>query len=119
MMGPLLLRRAIARLGGLRAASTAASTATANIGGFDYVVVGAGTAGCVLANRLSADPANSVLLLEAGKEHWYPWIHIPVSRLYVCLCSIASSSSGVRPCCHVSSGCMFACVALRACCKEK
>ncbi|WP_157017883.1 GMC family oxidoreductase [Mesorhizobium xinjiangense] len=49
---------------------------------FDYIVVGAGTAGCLLANRLSADPNVSVLLLEAGGRDNYPWIHIPVGYLY-------------------------------------
>ena len=51
-------------------------------GTFDYVIVGAGSAGCVLANRLSADPDVSVLLLEAGGRDSYPWIHIPVGYLY-------------------------------------
>ena len=48
----------------------------------DYVIVGAGTAGCVLANRLSADPGASVLLLEAGGRDDYFWIDIPVGYLY-------------------------------------
>lgn len=49
---------------------------------YDYLIVGAGPAGCLLANRLSADPANRVLLLEAGGPDNYPWIHIPVGYLY-------------------------------------
>ncbi len=44
----------------------------------DYVIVGAGSAGCVLADRLSADGQHSVLLLEAGPPDTYPWIHIPI-----------------------------------------
>jgi choline dehydrogenase len=45
---------------------------------FDYVIVGAGSAGCVLANRLAADGRHTVLLLEAGPRDSYPWIHIPI-----------------------------------------
>ena len=45
---------------------------------FDYIIVGAGSAGCVLANRLSADGRHSVALFEAGGKDSYPWIHIPV-----------------------------------------
>ena len=44
---------------------------------YDFVIVGAGSAGCVLANRLSADPATRVLVIEAGGKDTNPWIHIP------------------------------------------
>ncbi|QHI99533.1 choline dehydrogenase [Xylophilus rhododendri] len=49
---------------------------------FDYIVIGAGTAGALMANRLSADPGKRVLLIEAGRKDDYHWIHIPVGYLY-------------------------------------
>ena len=57
-------------------------TNTREIGSFDYIIVGAGSAGCVLANRLSADPATRVLLLEAGGRDNWIWFHIPIGYLY-------------------------------------
>jgi choline dehydrogenase-like flavoprotein len=51
-------------------------------GDFDYIVVGAGTAGCIVANRLSADPRKRVLLLEAGGHDNWIWFHIPVGYLF-------------------------------------
>ena len=49
---------------------------------YDYIIIGAGTAGCLLANRLSADPGKQVLLIEAGGNDDYLWVHIPVGYLH-------------------------------------
>ncbi len=49
---------------------------------FDYIIIGGGTAGCLLANRLSANASHRVLLIEAGRKDDYHWVHIPVGYLY-------------------------------------
>jgi choline dehydrogenase len=60
----------------------AARVTTHPIGLFDFIIVGAGTAGCVLANRLSADPRHRVLLLEAGGHDRLFWVNVPIGYLY-------------------------------------
>ena len=66
----------------LLSAAAAASSERVHLGEFDYVIVGGGSAGCVLANRLSADPRVSVCVLEAGGSDLYHWVHIPVGYVY-------------------------------------
>jgi choline dehydrogenase len=58
------------------------TSAVTDFGTYDYVIAGAGSAGCLLANRLSANPANRVLLLEAGGKDDWIWFHIPVGYLF-------------------------------------
>src|SRR3954470_6470998 len=65
-----------------RAPGERMADATPIEGEYDYIIVGAGSAGCVLANRLSADPNNRVLLLEAGGNDNWIWFHIPVGYLF-------------------------------------
>ncbi len=64
---------------------------------YDYIVVGAGSAGCVLANRLSADPKNRVLVLEAGGRDNWIWFHIPVGYLFAIGNPAPTGASGPNP----------------------
>ncbi|MDB5818174.1 MAG: choline dehydrogenase, partial [Rhizobacter sp.] len=69
-------------MGTLKLNDNAASRQITESPAYDYIVVGAGSAGCLLANRLSADPTKRVLLIEAGGKDDYIWIHVPVGYLY-------------------------------------
>ena len=58
------------------------SASMSSASAYDYIIIGAGSAGCLLAKSLSANPNKKVLLIEAGKNDNYIWIHIPVGYLY-------------------------------------
>jgi choline dehydrogenase-like flavoprotein len=77
---------------------------------WDYIVVGAGTAGCLLANRLSADANARVLLLEAGGRDDYHWIHIPVATSTASATRAPTGFTGPSP----TRGSTAACCAIRA-----
>ena len=66
----------------MASSGTVTTSSAQSAGTYDYIIIGAGTAGCVLANRLTQDLGKSVLLIEAGAKDDYLWIHIPVGYLY-------------------------------------
>jgi choline dehydrogenase-like flavoprotein len=73
---------AIDRIAGIRIAVLRRRRSVESAGEYDYIIVGAGTAGCVLANRLTRNKHVEVLLIEAGARDDYLWIHIPVGYLH-------------------------------------
>lgn len=66
-----------------RALSSSAAASPVDLGTFDYIIVGAGSAGCVLANRLSAETSLSIAVLEAGGRDNYHFLHVPIGYLYM------------------------------------
>ena len=94
-----VLRKATRRLPGphRRLARSAAATPK-DLGEYDYVIVGGGSAGCVLANRLSADPSKTVVMLEAGGSDMYHWVQIPVGYIYTMRYPQDRTNWGFRTC---------------------
>lgn len=92
------LRGARVRIGEGLSRRCLAAAARKDLGKFDYVIVGAGSAGCVLANRLSADPKVSVAVIEAGGNDKYHWVHIPVGYVYTMRYPQHRTNWGYRTC---------------------
>ena len=75
------LQKLLRQHGRLNTRTFASLTSTPDVE-YDYIVVGAGTAGCLLGNRLSKDPSLKVLVIEAGPNDSFPLIHVPLGYLY-------------------------------------